>query len=129
MAVQLPHTVEQPAGWQGEARLWQRTAALAGRLGYGREELRAELLRRRDLDQAARSAFAGAPEDKAGIIAMDDANTAWLRKVVDRVGWPGPHACRRRRRPCGLAYRTACRPASGIPTTLSQAARARGRVR
>ena len=88
-AVELPHTVEQPAGWQGEARLWQRTAALAGRLGYGREELRAELLRRRDLDQAARSAFAGAPEDKAGIIAMDDANTAWLRKVVDRVGWPG----------------------------------------
>lgn len=88
-AVELPHTVEQPTGWQGEARLWQRTIALAHRFGYGQEELRAELLRRRDLDQAARGTFAGAPEDKARIIAMDDANTAWLRTVVDRVGWPG----------------------------------------
>ena len=88
-AVELPHRVEQPAGWQGEARLWQRTVALARRLGYGEEELRAELLRRRDLDQTARGAFAGASEDKARIIAMDDANTAWLRTVIDRVGWPG----------------------------------------
>ena len=80
---------EQPAGWQGEARLWQRTVALARRLGYGEEELRAELLRRRDLDQTARGAFAGASEDKARIIAMDDANTAWLRTVIVRVGWPG----------------------------------------
>jgi hypothetical protein len=87
--VELPRTVERPDGWQGEARLWQRTVALARRLGYGEEELRAELLRRRDLDQAARGTFAGAPEDKARIIAMDDANTAWLRTVVNRVGWPG----------------------------------------
>jgi hypothetical protein len=88
-AVALPATVEQPAGWRGEARLWRRTVALALRLSYGRDELRAELLRRRDLDQAARGAFAGAGEDKAQIIAMDDANTAWLRTVLDEVGWPG----------------------------------------
>jgi hypothetical protein len=88
-AVELPRAVEQPAGWQGEQRLWQRTVALALRLGYGQEALRAELLRRRDLDQAARAAFAGAAEDKAQIIAMDDANTAWLRTLVDQIGWPG----------------------------------------
>ena len=88
-AVELPHAIERPAGWQGEAPLWRRTVALARRLGYGEEELRAELLRRRDLDQAARATFAGAPEDKSRIIAMDDANTAWLRAVVKRIGWPG----------------------------------------
>jgi Sulfotransferase family len=88
-AAALPHTIEQPTGWRGEMRLWRRAVALAHRLGYGEEELRAELLRRRDRDQAARTAFAGAPGDKARIIAMDDANTAWLRTVVDRVGWPG----------------------------------------
>jgi hypothetical protein len=88
-AVQLQPTVEKPAGWRAEERLWQRTVALARRLGYGEEALRAELLRRRDLDQAARGAFAGAPEDKAHIIVMDDANTAWLRTILDRVGWPG----------------------------------------
>jgi hypothetical protein len=88
-AVELPHAVEQPPGWQGEELLWRRTVALARRLGYGEEALRAELLRRRDLDQAARAAFTGAPEDKSRIIAMDDANTAWLRAVVKRVGWPG----------------------------------------
>jgi hypothetical protein len=85
----LPHSVEPPPGWQGEARLWQRTKALAGRFGYRDESLRGELLRRYRCDQTARGAFAGAPEDKARIIAMDDANASWLRTVLDRVGWPG----------------------------------------
>jgi hypothetical protein len=88
-AVELPRSMERPAGWLGDARPWRRTVALASSFGYGDEALRAELLRRRDIDQAARSVFAGASQDKARIIAMDDANTAWLRAVVDRVGWPG----------------------------------------
>jgi hypothetical protein len=49
-----------------------------------------ELLSRRDLDQAARSEFAG--DDREAVerlIQIDDDNAAWLRKVVDTVGWPG----------------------------------------
>jgi hypothetical protein len=88
-AAALPDAVEQPDCWQGEARLWRRTVALAARVGYGREALRAELLRRRDADQAARAAFDGTAEEKARIIAHDDANTAWLRTVIERIGWPG----------------------------------------
>lgn len=93
--VALPCAVGQPPGWQAEPSLWRRTAALAHRFGYGednqvnQDELRAELLRRRDRDQVERGSFAGAPEHKARIIAMDDANTQWLRTVIDRVGWPG----------------------------------------
>ncbi|GLS20331.1 hypothetical protein GCM10007874_33480 [Labrys miyagiensis] len=88
-AVELPRTVEQPSGWRAEASLWQRTVRLALRFGYGQEELRIDLLRRRDLDQAERGSFAGTPEHKARIIAMDDANTLWLRTLINRVGWPG----------------------------------------
>jgi hypothetical protein len=86
---ELPRTIEQPGGWRGGKRLWKQTVALAARFGYRDEALRAELLRRRDLDQSRRESFAGAQEDKLRLVAMDDANTAWLRGVVDRMGWPG----------------------------------------
>jgi hypothetical protein len=88
-AVEEPRSIEQPAGWQSGAHLWRCAVAMACRLGYRDEALRAELLRRRDIDQAERGQYAGASEDKARIIAMDDANTAWLRRVIDRAGWPG----------------------------------------
>jgi len=103
--VDLSPTLEQPPGWHGRARLWRATVALARRLGYGDAEplkpgrhdgsarhdagLRAELLRRGDADQAARSAFAGGAAGAARIIAMDEDNAAWLATIVERVGWPG----------------------------------------
>jgi hypothetical protein len=61
----LPPALEQPADWSGEDELWQCAVALARRLGYGGVELRAELLRRSELDQAARSAFRGAAGESA----------------------------------------------------------------
>ena len=54
------------------------------------QDLRQELLRRRDVDQAARSACQGQHwEQLARLIPIDDDNTAWLEKVVETVGWPG----------------------------------------
>ena len=51
-----------------------------------RPDLRAELLRRAERDQAAR----GLPEPDWETIAPVDAdNLAWLREVVAQVGWPG----------------------------------------
>jgi len=103
--VAVPPTLEPPPGWHGEPRLWQRTVGLAGRLGYGdagvprrpRKKnpaiepgaLREELLRRRDIDRAARAAYAGAPADMARLMEMDSDNTAWLEAIIDQVGWPG----------------------------------------
>jgi len=53
-------------------------------------DLLEELLSRRDVDQAARSAFAGDDQEAVErLIQIDDDNAAWLRKVVDTVGWPG----------------------------------------
>lgn len=58
--------------------------------------LRAELLARADRDQRAREllfAKPGAPADAkswAPINAVDAANLAWLKQVVDRHGWPSP---------------------------------------
>jgi hypothetical protein len=104
---EVPATVAPPPGWHGAARLWRRAAALARRLGYGEARtgpprrhrhnggafdpgaLRAELLRRRDLDAGARRAYAGAPAEMARLMEMDSANTAWLAAVVEQVGWPG----------------------------------------
>jgi hypothetical protein len=48
-----------------------------------------ELLDRRDLDQAARSALAGGQTKFEGVLKVDDDNAAWLSEVVDTVGWPG----------------------------------------
>jgi len=105
--VEFPRTLEQPSGWHGGRRLWQRTAALARQLGYGvalaqtprrgpqkraaidPNALRVELLRRYDIDRAARSDYAGAPADMARLMEMDSGNTAWLMTIVERVGWPG----------------------------------------
>jgi hypothetical protein len=53
-------------------------------------ELREELLRRVDADQAARSAVArGEPEALARTMRIDDDNSLWLQNVVSVWGWPG----------------------------------------
>ena len=67
-------------------------------------ELRAELLRRTERDQAARRAAAadhrearvirrdagaGAGEGQPPIEAVDAANLPWLRQVIAEFGWPG----------------------------------------
>jgi hypothetical protein len=105
--VELPPAVELPTGWHGENYLWQRMVELARQLGYGDwqsadtrqsrrticaddpEELRKELLRRRDTDLAARSAYAGAPAQMARLMELDEENTAWLKVIVEQAGWPG----------------------------------------
>jgi hypothetical protein len=101
--VAVSPTIEPPAGWHGEARLWQRTVELAHRLGYGAGRaqtsrrtrhkgagaLREELVRRRDADLAARAAYAGAPADMARLMELDSDNTAWLMTILEQVGWPG----------------------------------------
>jgi hypothetical protein len=48
------------------------------------EELRAELLRRMAVDQAARHAL-----DAKAMAAADGENLPWLRQVITDVGWPG----------------------------------------
>jgi hypothetical protein len=48
------------------------------------EELRAELRRRVEADQAARI-----PPDTAAMEAADAANLPWLRRLITDVGWPG----------------------------------------
>jgi hypothetical protein len=60
-------------------------------------ELRAELLRRTERDQAARRALVAArpaarPEAGTGespVAAVDADNLPWLRQVIADVGWPG----------------------------------------
>jgi hypothetical protein len=53
-------------------------------------DLREELLRRSDLDQAARSEVASGGEAAfRRVLAIDDDNAAWLAEVVDKTGWPG----------------------------------------
>ncbi|MBV8226282.1 MAG: hypothetical protein JO232_13960, partial [Verrucomicrobia bacterium] len=53
-------------------------------------DLLKELLSRRDVDQASRSAFAADDQEAIErLIQIDDDNTAWLGKVVDTMGWPG----------------------------------------
>jgi len=51
-----------------------------------RAELRAELLRRTERDQAAR---AGRDPDPRTMASVDADNLAWLRTVVAEIGWPG----------------------------------------
>jgi hypothetical protein len=105
--VEVSQTIEPPPGWHGEPRLWQRTVKLALQLGYGdtraqtprrsRQKgaainpgaLREELVRRRDIDRAARSSYTDAPPGMARLMEMDSDNTAWLMAVVEQVGWPG----------------------------------------
>lgn len=58
-----------------------------------RPNLRAELLRRGGLDQAARSAVASGGEAAfQRVMAMDDENAAWLGEVIGKAGWPGRSA-------------------------------------
>jgi hypothetical protein len=103
--VVVPTTIEQPAGWYGEQRLWREVVTLARQFGYDDTstpmprrrrpaevdpgELRVELLRRRGTDRAARAAYAGAPAQMARLMEMDSDNTAWLQTVIEQVGWPG----------------------------------------
>ncbi|WP_050997173.1 MULTISPECIES: DUF6624 domain-containing protein [Frankia] len=59
------------------------------------EGLRAELARRVDADQAMRRAWTArrsdriSEEEPAECGAVDEDNTAWLRRVVAEHGWPG----------------------------------------
>ena len=54
-----------------------------------RPELREELLRRAEMDQAARRAAAGGGEEAfQNVMAVDDDNARWLQKVIHRMGWP-----------------------------------------
>jgi hypothetical protein len=96
----LPAALEPPQGWVGEQRLWRRAAALARRLGYADAaptrrptrithlKIRDELLRRAEIDRAARAAYTGGPSEMARLMAIDAGNTAWLKGVIDRSGWP-----------------------------------------
>ncbi|UBU13256.1 DUF6624 domain-containing protein [Nonomuraea gerenzanensis] len=54
------------------------------------EELRDELLRRMEMDQAMRDPAKGFPGDKrlARLQRLDEGNTAWLYSVVATRGWP-----------------------------------------
>jgi hypothetical protein len=54
-----------------------------------RQDLREELLRRAEMDQAARRAAAGGGEQALqNVMAVDDDNARWLEKVIHRSGWP-----------------------------------------
>lgn len=58
------------------------------------EELRAELLARREEDQRIRKAVTGSGgrltrEQQAEWERIDEANTMWLSDLVDAHGWPG----------------------------------------
>jgi Family of unknown function (DUF6624) len=50
-----------------------------------RQDLREELLRRAEKDQAARRAR----DDWQRVVAVDAENLPWLKSLVDEVGWPG----------------------------------------
>ncbi|MFI7129126.1 DUF6624 domain-containing protein [Nonomuraea sp. NPDC050153] len=54
------------------------------------EELRDELLRRMEMDQAMRDPAKGVPGDRrlARLQKLDEGNTAWLYSVVATRGWP-----------------------------------------
>ncbi|GAA3543826.1 hypothetical protein GCM10022419_025020 [Nonomuraea rosea] len=54
------------------------------------EELREELLRRLEVDQALRDPAKGFPGDRrlARLQRFDEGNTAWLYSVVANRGWP-----------------------------------------
>lgn len=104
--VEMPAALEPPPGWHGASELWRRTVRLAREFGYddasghmprrrcGKQRLdpsalRAELLRRSAVDRAVRSHYAGAAAEAARVMEMDSANTAWLKTVLERIGWPG----------------------------------------
>jgi hypothetical protein len=60
------------------------------------EELRAELLARRDEDQRVRMAssplagqYREIPPEIAEMMRVDEDNTAWLTELTARRGWPG----------------------------------------
>jgi hypothetical protein len=58
------------------------------------EELRAELLARRDEDQRVRMAlgsppYRATPAEIAELMRVDEANTGWLTELTVRRGWPG----------------------------------------
>lgn len=59
------------------------------------DDLRRELLRRRDIDQEFRTNLPATMTEEVAArwAAMDNDNTEWLRQVIDRVGWPGRSLC------------------------------------
>lgn len=53
--------------------------------------LQSELAKRTDIDQAARKQLQAKPGNKAALdhaLAVDADNTAWMRKMVAKCGWP-----------------------------------------
>src|SRR5215471_8373571 len=57
------------------------------------QDLRDELLRRGEMDQAARSAAAtGGEAAFRRVMAIDDDNAGWLGDVIRKSGWPGRSA-------------------------------------
>jgi predicted Zn finger-like uncharacterized protein len=52
-------------------------------------DLLRELLERRDLDQAARSALVSGQQTLTHVRQIDDDNAGWLTTIIDAVGWPG----------------------------------------
>lgn len=53
----------------------------------GRNDLRRELLRRRDVDQAPFREGGTADPEAMRLVATNNAD--WLKAVIDEVGWPG----------------------------------------
>jgi hypothetical protein len=54
-----------------------------------RPDLREELLRRAEIDQAARRAAAGGGEQAfQHVMSVDDDNARWLENVIERIRWP-----------------------------------------
>ena len=73
------------------------TSAVTANADRQDETLRRELLTRADADQSVRLALITKQQqgvtpdslDMARMIAVDTANTAWLRQIIAERGWPG----------------------------------------
>ena len=90
------HAPDRPAGravgcfGAGDSRLADarkmRGAVRCGSLDDMTAELRAELLRRAEQDQAARR---DTEPNGESVASVDAGNLLWLKKVVAEIGWPG----------------------------------------
>ncbi len=73
---------------------WGLPAVRGGEPAAGRnDELRQELLRMRDEDQAARKALIGGKSTDPALVgkveAIDRKDTARMKEIIDKYGWPG----------------------------------------
>lgn len=78
-------------------------------------ELRGELLRMKDVGQAARDFPLTAEGEERVLRAVDGAHTARLKSTVAARGWPDRGASGPGRSGRGLAAGQACRQGSGVP--------------